>query len=157
MELSLWTLIGEGLTFLIFILVTVKFVWPPLVQAMEERRAKIAEGLAAGEQAEKDLAQARNEAEKILAEAREQASQIRDQAGSQASQIKEQARSEAMAERQRQVEAAEAEIEQQANRVRKELADKVALLAIAGAERILGREVNQDAHRDLLDRLATEI
>ena len=157
MEITFGTLIGEGLTFLVFILVTVKFVWPPLVKAMEERRQKIAEGLAAGERAERDLAEARSEAERILAEAREQANKIREQAGSAASQIKEQARSDAMAERERQVQAAQAEIEQEANRVRKALADKVAVLAIAGAEKILGREVNQETHRDLLDRLATEI
>ncbi|MDX1569524.1 MAG: F0F1 ATP synthase subunit B [Xanthomonadales bacterium] len=157
MEVSVWTLIGEGITFLVFILVTWKFVWPPLTQAMEERRQKIAEGLAAGEQAEKDLEVAREKAEQLLAEARQQANQIREQAASQASQIKEQARADAQAERERQVEAAQAEIEQEANRARKELASKVGALAVSGAERILSREIDAAAHRELLDQLAAEL
>ena len=146
MEVTFGTLIGQGLTFLVFIIVTWKFVWPPLTQAMEERRAKIAEGLAAGEKAERDLEVARAEADKIIAEARDQAGQIRDQA-----------RDEAQAERERQVAAAQAEIEQEANRARKELAGKVSSLAVAGAERILAREIDSQAHKDLLDQLAAEI
>lgn len=157
MEVTFGTLIGQGLTFLVFIIVTWKFVWPPLTQAMEERRAKIAEGLAAGEKAERDLEVARAEADKIIAEARDQAGQIRDQAASQASQIRDQAREEAQAERERQVAAAQAEIEQEANRARKELAGKVSALAVAGAERILAREIDSQAHKDLLDQLAAEI
>lgn len=157
MEVSLWTLIGEGLTFLVFIVVTWKFVWPPLTKAMEDRRQKIAEGLAAGEQAERDLEAARAEAEQLLKDARHQANQIREQATSQASQIKEQARADAQAERERQVEAAQAEIEQEANRARKELAGKVGILAVSGAERILQREIDAEVHRDLLDQLAAEL
>ena len=157
MEVTLWTLIGQGMTFLVFILVTMKFVWPPLTQAMEERRAKIAEGLAAGEEAEKALNVAQADAEGIISEAREQANQIREQASVQASQIKEQAKSDAIAERERQVEAASAEIEQEANKAREQLAGKVAALAIAGAERLIEREIDANAHRDLLDQLAAEI
>jgi F-type H+-transporting ATPase subunit b len=153
----LFTLIGQGLTFAVFIFVTMKFVWPPLVQAMEERRSKIADGLAAGEQAQRDLDEAKAEAEKIIKEARDQAGQIREQAATQAAQIKEQAKADAQAERERQVAAAQAEIEQNANRARDELAGKVALLAISGAERLLEREVDAAAHRDLLDKLAQEI
>jgi F-type H+-transporting ATPase subunit b len=156
-EVTLWTLIGQGTTFLVFILVTMKFVWPPLTQAMEERRAKIAEGLAAGEEAEKALNIAQADADGIIKEAREQANQIREQASVQASQIKEQAKSDAVAERERQVAAAAAEIEQEANRAREQLADKVAALAIAGAERLIEREIDAKAHQELLDQLATEI
>lgn len=157
MEVTLWTLIGQGVTFLVFILVTMKFVWPPLTQAMEERRAKIAEGLAAGEDAEKALDLAKANADGIIKDAREQANQIREQASVQASQIKEQAKSDAIAERDRQVVAASAEIEQEANRVREQLAGKVAALAIAGAERLIEREIDATAHQELLDQLAAEI
>lgn len=157
MNVSFGTLIGQGLTFFIFIWVTWKYVWPPLTQAMEERRRKIAEGLAAGEQAEKDLAAARAEADDILQEARQQASRIREQASTQASQITEQAKADAQAERERQVEAARAEIEQAANSVRKELANRVSELAVLGAEKILAREIDRQAHDDLLEQLAAEI
>lgn len=140
-----------------FILVTMKYVWPPLTQAMAERQKRIADGLAAGEQAQRDLDEAKAEAEKIIKDARDQASQIREQATVAAAQIKEQAKADAQAERERQVAAAQAEIEQNANKAREELAGKVALLAISGAERLLEREVDADAHRDLLDKLAGEI
>jgi F-type H+-transporting ATPase subunit b len=156
-EVTFGTLIGQGLTFLVFIIVTWKYVWPPLTQAMEDRRAKIAEGLAAGEQAAKDLEVARSEADDILKTAREQANQIREQASTQASQIKEQARADALADRERQVEAARAEIDQEANRTRRELAGKVSDLAVAGAEKILSREIDRSAHEDLLKQLAAEL
>jgi len=151
------TLIGQGLTFLVFILVTMKYVWPPLTEAMEERRKKIADGLAAGEQAQRDLDEAKEDAERIIKEARDQAGEIREQATVAAAQIKEQAKADAQAERERQVAAAQAEIEQSASKAREELAGKVALLAISGAERLLEREVDADAHRDLLDKLAGEL
>ncbi len=157
MEVTFGTLIGQGMTFLVFIFVTWKYVWPPLTQAMEDRREKIAEGLAAGEQAEKDLQAARAEADDIIRQAREQASQIREQASSQASQIKEQARADAQAERERQVEAAKAEIDQEASRTRKELANRVSELAVTGAEKILAREIDKNAHAQLLEQLAAEI
>ncbi|MEM9321297.1 MAG: F0F1 ATP synthase subunit B [Pseudomonadota bacterium] len=157
MEVTFGTLIGQGMTFLVFIFVTWKYVWPPLTQAMDDRRAKIAEGLAAGEQAAKDLEVARAEADDILNTAREQANQIREQAAAQASQIKEQARADAQAERERQVEAAQAEIEQEANRTRRELAGKVSDLAVVGAEKILAREIDRSTHDDLLKQLAAEI
>ena len=157
MEVTLWTLIGQGMTFLVFILVTMKFVWPPVTQAMEERRAKIAEGLAAGDEAEQALELARTNADDIIKDAREQANQIREQASVQASQIKDQAKSDAVAERERQVAAAGAEIEQEANRAREQLAGKVAALAIVGAERLIEREIDASTHQDLLDQLAAEI
>jgi F-type H+-transporting ATPase subunit b len=156
-EVTFGTLFGQGLTFLVFILVTMKFVWPPLTQAMEERRKRIADGLAAGEQAQHDLDEAKVEAEQIIKEARDTAGEIREQATNQAAQIKDQAKADAHAERERQVTAAQAEIEQNANRAREELAGKVATLAVAGAEKLLEREVDADAHRDLLDKLAAEI
>lgn len=157
MEVTFGTLIGQGMTFLVFIVVTWKFVWPPLTAAMDERRTKIAEGLAAGERAQQDLEKAKAEVEDVLKEAREQASQIREQAASQASQIRDQAREDAQAERERQVQAAQAEIEQQINRARKELSAKVSSLAVSGAEKILAREIDATAHQELLDQLAAEV
>ncbi len=155
--LSAPTVFLQMITFLLFIWFCMKFVWPPLTTAMEERRKKIAEGLAAGEKAEQDLIKAREEADVIIREARDQASQIREQASQQAIQIKDQAKADAVAERERQVAAAEAEISQASNAARKELAGSVASLAVSGAEQLIGREIDANAHADLLDQLAAEI
>lgn len=151
------TIIGQTITFIVFVAFCMKFVWPPVMQAMEARRKEIADGLAAGDRAKHDLEKAREEAEAIIREAREQAGQIRNQANQQAGQIQDQARAEATAERERQVAAAQAEIEQEANRIREELAGRVGSLAVTGAERILAREIDADRHRDLLDKLAAEV
>ena len=157
MSFSIPTLVGQMITFFLFVLITMKKVWPPIMQAMEERRKKIADGLAAGDRAQQDLEAAQAEAQGIVKAAREQASQIREQANQQASQIKDQAKADAIAERERQVVAAQAEIEQEANRTREELAGKVASLAISGAEQLLQREIDAASHADLLDKLAAEM
>lgn len=157
MDLSIGTLIGQAGTFIVFIWVTMKFVWPPLVQAMEERREKIAEGLAQSDEAEKVLASAQVDAESIIKEARQKAGDILEQASQRGNQMIEQAREEAMAEQARRVEAAEAEIRQATNQAREALRERVAELALSGATRVIEKEIDANKHRDILDKLASEL
>jgi F-type H+-transporting ATPase subunit b len=157
MDLSLGTLIGQAGTFLVFIWVTMKYVWPPLVQAMEERRQKIAEGLAQSEQAEQALDRARSEAEGIIREARKKAGEILEQASQRGNQIFEQAKQEALGERDRQVASAEAEIRQATNQAREALRERLAELAVSGAGRVIEKEIDPARHRDMLDKLAAEL
>lgn len=157
MDLSIGTLVGQAGTFLVFIWVTMKFVWPPLVQAMEERRQKIAEGLAQSDEAEKVLAHAQAEAEGIIKEARVKAGDIIEQASQRGNQMIEQAREEAMAEQARRVEAAEGEIRQATNQAREALRERVAELAVTGASRLIEKEIDANKHREILDKLAQEL
>lgn len=157
MEVSIWTLVAQGVTFFIFVYVTMKFVWPPIMQAMTERQEKIADGLAAAERGKSELSAASARIEDLLRDARSQAQEIVEQANKRASGIVEEARSEGEKQRERQIAAAQAEIEQAVNRARDELRAQVALVAVAGAERILAREIDAKAHQDLLAQLATEI
>lgn len=157
MELSLGTIVGQALTFLLFIWVTMKFVWPPLTQAMEERRRKIAEGLAQSEEAEKALDKANAEAEEVIRDARRKAGEIIEQASQRGNQLVEQAKEEAIAERDRQVQAAEAEIRQATNQAREALRERLAELAIAGAGRVIEKEIDETRHREMLDKLAADL
>lgn len=157
MEVSIWTLVAQGVTFFIFVYVTMKFVWPPIMQAMTERQEKIADGLAAAERGKSELSAASARIEDLLRDARSQAQEIVEQANKRASGIVEEARSEGEKQRERQIAAAQAEIEQAVNRAREELRAQVAIVAVAGAERILAREIDAKAHQDLLAQLATEI
>ena len=157
MELSIGTLIGQAGTFLVFIWVTMKFVWPPLVQAMEERREKIAEGLAQSDEAEKALEKAQAEGDGIIQEARKKAGEILDQANQRGNQMIDQAREEAVAEHNRRVEAAENEIRQATNQAREALRARVAELAIVGATRVIEKEVDASKHQEILDKLASEL
>ena len=154
---SIWTLIGQAGTFLVFVWAVMKFVWPPLTQAMEERRQKIAEGLAHSEQAEQALDHARLEAEELVREARRKASEIIEQANKRGTQLVEQAKQDAVSERERQVAAAEAEIQLATNQAREALRERLAELAVAGASRVIEKEIDASAHRDLLDQLAAEL
>lgn len=154
---SIWTLIGQAGTFLVFIFAVMKLVWPPLTQAMEERRQKIAEGLAHSEEAEHALDRARVEAEEVIREARRKAGDIIDQASKRSAQLVEQAKEDAIGERDRQVAAAEAEIRLATNQAREVLRTRLAELAVAGASRVIEKEVDVKAHRDMLDKLATEL
>ncbi|TVR99252.1 MAG: F0F1 ATP synthase subunit B [Wenzhouxiangellaceae bacterium] len=153
----MWTIIGQAGTFLVFIWAVMKFVWPPLTQAMEERRQKIAEGLAQSEEAEQALDRARAEAEDLIRQARQKAGEIIDQASKRGNQLVEQAKEEAIAERDRQVAAAEAEIRLASNQAREALRERLAELAVAGASRVIEKEIDAKAHRDMLDKLAAEL
>lgn len=157
MDLSIGTLIGQAGTFLVFIWVTMKFVWPPLVQAMEERREKIAQGLAQSDEAEKALEKAEAEADGIIQEARKKAGEILDQANQRGNQMIDQAREEAIVEHNRRVEAAENEIRQATNQAREALRARVAELAIVGATRVIEKEVDASKHQEILDKLAAEL
>jgi F-type H+-transporting ATPase subunit b len=151
------TLILQSIAMMIFVWFCMKFLWPPLLRAMDERRARIAEGLAASDRAEKELEAAERKAGEQIREARDRAHEIVDQANQRRGQVLEQARDEALAEKDKQVAAAEAEISQAANQAREELRDVVARLAVLGAERIIEKEIDADRHRELLDRLISEI
>lgn len=157
MDVSLGTLIGQAGTFLVLVWVTMKFVWPPLTQAMEERRQKIAEGLAQQDEAEKELAKAQEQAEQIIREARAKSGEIIEQAGKRGNDIVEQAKQEAIAERDRQVAAAEADIKLATNQARETLREKLAELTIAGAQQVIEQELDAERHRKLIDKIATEL
>jgi len=151
------TVIGQSIAMVVFVWFCMKFIWPPLLAAIEERQEKIAEGLAAAEQGAERLDQARAEAEEIVADARRQATQILDQANARANEIVADGKNEGERERERQLTAAKAEIEQEANRAREELRGQVSAIAVAGAEKILDREIDAKAHEDILGKLAAEI
>ena len=151
------TLILQMIAMLVFVWFCMKFIWPPLLKAMDERRANIADGLAASDRAEKALADANQEVEKQIKAARDKAGEIVDQANQRHSQILEQAKDDATGERKKQVAAGEAEITQAANQALEELRASVASLAVLGARQILEKEVDADDHRELLDKLIAEI
>jgi F-type H+-transporting ATPase subunit b len=151
------TLILQSIAMMVFVWFCMKFIWPPLLKAMDERRAKIADGLAASDRAEKALVEANQEVEQQIKTARDKAGEIVEQANQRHSQILDQAKDDAVGERQRQVSAGEAEITQSANQAREELRATVASLAVLGARQILEREVDEDTHRELLDKLIAEI
>ncbi len=151
------TLIGQTIAMIVFVWFCMKFIWPPLLGAIEERQEKIAEGLAAAEQGAERLDQAKAEADEVIADARQQATQILDQAHARASEIVAEGKTAGTKERERQLAAAQAEIEQEANRAREELRGQVSAIAMAGAEKILNREIDASAHEDILGQLAEEI
>ena len=151
------TFLGQGLAFAILIWFTWKFVWPPLMKAIEERQQKIAEGLAAADNAQKNLAQAEERVADELKAARAKANEIIEQAHQRANQIVDAAKAEAIAEGQRQKALVEAEIAASANRAREDLRRQVSSLAVAGAEKLLRREIDADAHKALLDELAGQL
>jgi F-type H+-transporting ATPase subunit b len=144
------TLLAQAATFAIFIWFTARFVWPYLSRAIDNRQRQIAEGLAAAERGKQDLEQAAVRREDMLREARQQAQEILAQADKRAAQIVEEAKVAASDEGARLVTAAKAEIEQEVSRAREELRAQVAALAVAGAERILRREVDEKVHAALL-------
>jgi F-type H+-transporting ATPase subunit b len=151
------TLILQSIAMMIFVWFCMKFLWPPLLKAMDERRERIAEGLAASDRAEKELEKAKVEVDVQIREARDKAGEIVDQANQRHSQILDQAKDDATTERNRQVTAAEADIVQASNQAREELRKSVASLAVLGASQILEKEVDASTHRELLDKLITEI
>jgi F-type H+-transporting ATPase subunit b len=151
------TLIGQTIAMIVFVWFCMKFIWPPITGAIEARQREIADGLAAAERGQTDLASARSEAQKIIADAREQARGIVEQANARASSIVEAAKSAGEAEKRRQLEGAKAEIDVEINRAKDDLRGQVAAVAMAGAERILAREINPDTHRELLNQLAAEL
>ncbi len=151
------TLFAQGLAFAALIWIIATRIWPPLLNAIEERQKKIAEGLAAADRSQKDLAQAQQKVDAVLREARGKANEIIEQAHQRANQIIDKAKEEAIAEANRQKAAAEAEIASAAFRAKEELRQQVAALAVAGAEKLLRREIDANAHKALLDELAAQL
>ena len=151
------TLIAQALVFAAFIWFTVKFVWPPLLRAIETRQKTIADGLAAAEQGQRSLETSARQADEELKKARERAADVLGQAEKRAAQIVDEARNAAKEEGNREKVAAKAEIEQERTRAREQLRDQVASLAVAGAEKILRREVDAKAHGQLLDEIKRQL
>jgi len=151
------TLITQMLAFAAFILFTVKVVWPYLLRAIEERQKTIADGLAAAEQGRRTLEISTREAEEAIKQARARTAEIIAQAEKRAAQMIDEARMQAKEEGNREKAAAQAEIEQQVSRAKEALREQVAALAVAGAERILRRDVDAKTHADLLARLKQEL
>jgi F-type H+-transporting ATPase subunit b len=151
------TLIVQMLVFIALVWFTMRFVWPFILGAMEERSRKIAQGLAAADKGQQELAQARDRADVIVREARERAGQIIDQAQHRANDLVEQARGTASAEGQRLVTAAQQQIAMEASRAREGLRREVAQIAVRAASKLLEREIDPNAHADLLSKLATQI
>jgi F-type H+-transporting ATPase subunit b len=152
-----FTLVAQALVFAIFIWVTVRFIWPYMLAAIEERQRRIADGLAAADKGAKSLEEAQVRITAMVEEARGQARQILDQAQTRANGIVEEARVGAEQERDRIIHAAKAEVDQQINKARDELRGQVAAIAVAGAEKILAREIDSRTHQDLLNKLAAQI
>ena len=156
MDLNL-TLLGQMITFAIFIWFTMKYVWPPLMNIMEERRKKIADGLAAGEQGERELEKARIKVKEQLLQAKTEAATILERANQRAAHIIEEAKAKAREEGERLLEIAQSEIEQEYNTAKEQLMKTVSKIAVAGAERILEREVDKASNDRLIKELAGEV
>jgi F-type H+-transporting ATPase subunit b len=152
-----FTLFAQAIVFTAFIWFTVKFVWPPLLRAIEARQKQIADGLAAAEQGKKSLEVSSKQAEQAIQEARMRASDIIAQAEKRDAQMVEAAKVAAKAEGDREKAAAKADIQQEAQRAREQLREQVAALAVAGAEKILRREVDAKAHAELLDGIKKQL
>ncbi len=151
------TLWGQTIAMVVFVWFCMKFIWPPILNALEERQKQIEEGLAAADKSQEALEAARAEAETIIGEARQQATGILDQAHTRANEIVAEGKDAGVKERERQLAAAKAEIEQETHKAREELRGQVSAIAVASAEKILRREIDSKAHEDILGKLAQEI
>ncbi len=151
------TLIGQTIAMIVFVWFCMKFIWPPLMTAIEERQTEIADGLAAAARGQQSLEKAQAEASDIVEDARKQATTILDQAHARANEIVAEGKAEGVRERERQLAAATAEVEQETNRAREELRGQVSAIAVASAEKILQREIDASAHEDILSKLAAEL
>ena len=151
------TLIAQAVSFALFIWFCVRFVWPPILNAIEARQKTIADGLAEAERGRSSLVDARKQTETIVKDARARAHEIIAEAEHAASQRIEESKSQAKAEGERLLAAAKAQIEQEVQSARQQLRERVAALAVSGAEKILRREVDARAHAEMLDRLKSEI
>ena len=151
------TLIGQTIAMIVFVWFCMKFIWPPILHALEERQQQIEEGLAAADKSQEKLVEAQAKADEIVAEARHQATGILDQAHARANEIIAEGKDTGVKERERQLTAAKTEIEAETNKAREELRGQVSAIAIASAEKILNREIDGKAHEDILGKLAQEI
>ena len=151
------TLIGQSLAFLVFVWFCMKYIWPPWMNALEERKKTIAEGLAAAERGKKEQELGEKRAAEVIKEAKGKAADIIAGAERRGAEIVDEAKSDAKTEGERIIAAAQTEIEQEINRARETLRGEVAVLATAGASQILGKEVDAKAHSKMLDELAAQL
>ena len=151
------TLLGQAISFGIFVWFCVKFVWPPLISALEERASTIADGLAAGEKGQEKLMNAEKEVEKLLTEAKDNAQNFIMSAQKRADEIVEIAKADAREEAEKIRINAASEIEQEKNAAREELRREIAVLVLNGAETILMKEVDANAHQSYLDELTERL
>lgn len=151
------TIIGQLLAFSVFVWFTMRYVWPPMSTALEERRKKIADGLAAAERGEKEQELAQERATEVLKDAKQQANEIVASAQKRANELVDESKTTAREEGERIKEAAQSEMEQELNRAKEELRKQVSQLAVAGAEQILAKEIDAKAHGDLLKKLAAKL
>jgi len=151
------TLLAQAVVFAVFIWLTAKLIWPHLTRAIETRQKTIADGLAAAEQGKRALEQSTQQAGESISQARSRAAEVIAQAEKRAAQMVEEAKNAAKEEGNREKAAAKAEIAQELTRAREKLRDQVASLAVAGAEKILRREVDSKAHADLLDSIKRQL
>ena len=151
------TILGQMISFIIFVYLCMKFVWPPLTAALAERQKKIAEGLDAADKAARKLEDAQQSVEAALQESKAQAATLIEQANKRASQIVDEAKQTAHVESDRIKVAAAADVEQEVNRAKEVLRAQVATLVVAGAEKILGASIDVNNHKELVDKLAAEL
>lgn len=151
------TLIGQSIAFIVFVWFCMKYIWPPLMKALEDRKTKIAEGLAAAERGKQEQALSEKRGVEVIKEAKGRAGEIIAGAEKRGSEIVDEAKSDAKVEGERIITAAKGEIDQEINRAREKLRGDVAQLVTTGAEQILGKEVDADAHSKMLDDLAAQL
>jgi len=151
------TLIGQTITFVIFVWFCFKYVWPPIMAAMAEREKKISDGLNAAAKASQDLADAQQQVDAQMTEAKQEAAAILEQANKRARQMVEDAKETATVEGNRIKESAQAEIDLEVSRAKETLRQDVSRLALAGAQQILQKEIDENSHRDILDGLAANL
>ena len=151
------TLFAQAIVFFVFIVITIKYIWPLMQEAIDARQKTIADGLAAAEQGKKSLETSSKQAERAIQEARARAAEIIAQAEKRDAQMVEAAKAAAKTEGDREKAAAKADIQQEAQRAREQLREQVAALAVAGAEKILRREVDAKTHADLLDGIKKQL
>ncbi len=151
------TLFVQIFTFAIFIWFTMKYVWRPLTKVMDERNQRITDGLAAADKGQQAEEEARKQAEIEIARAKEQAAEILGKAEKRRAEIVEEAKNEAKAESERLKQAAQAEIEQEVNRAREKLRSQLAAIVIAGAQKVLEKEIDEKAHAELVNKLVSEL
>ncbi len=151
------TLIGQMITFALLVWFTMKYIWPPLFDSLEERRKKIAEGLAAAEKGQEAMHLAEKKAKNVLKEAKEQSSEIVNMAQKRASEIVEESKENAKKESDRLILAAQAQIEQQIQQAKESLRQEVATLALNAAEQILGAEIDYAKHQDIISKVSNQL
>ena len=151
------TLIGQSIAFIVFVWFSMKFIWPPVIAALEERKKNIADGLAAAERGRQEQTLSEKRGAEVIKEAKGKAAEILAGAEKRGAEIVDEAKSDARVESERIVSAAQSEIDTEINRAREQLRGELATLVTAGAEQILGKEVDADVHSKMLDELATQL